>query len=153
MSVKIRETLEAWGHSTAQGAGGDSWCCDTLQQGGELNQDPHVQESKTSHHAILPPVNISSGVAAVWMFVSRHGYLDRAMRERDAQLEAQRQAHTEQLQRSEEQMVKLQEDSEVMAAQARRAQKDHEEALEQRDDTIHRWGTSCMREESTLDSS
>ncbi|XP_029934517.1 coiled-coil domain-containing protein 57 isoform X2 [Myripristis murdjan] len=83
--------------------------------------------------------------------IKKHEYLDRAMRERDAQLEAQRQAHTEQLQRSEEQMVKLQEDSEVMAAQARRAQKDHEEALEQRDDTIHRLRTELETTRASWD--
>uniref|UniRef100_UPI003AAEFF66 coiled-coil domain-containing protein 57 n=1 Tax=Centroberyx gerrardi TaxID=166262 RepID=UPI003AAEFF66 len=73
--------------------------------------------------------------------IKKHEDLDRALRERDARLEAQRQAHTQQLQKAEKHMVKLQEDMEVMAAQARRAQKDQREAVEQRDKTVQRLHT------------
>lgn len=59
----------------------------------------------------------------------------RALRESNAQLEAQCQAHTEQLQKAEKHVVKLQEDMEVLAAQAR---EDQQEAMKQKDETIQR---------------
>ncbi|XP_039990755.1 coiled-coil domain-containing protein 57 isoform X3 [Xiphias gladius] len=59
-----------------------------------------------------------------------------ALRECDAQLEAQRQAHTEQLQKAEKHIVELQENMEVLAAQVHCIQRDHQEAMEQKDETI-----------------
>ncbi len=56
----------------------------------------------------------------------------------DAQLETQCQAHTEQLLKAEEHIVKLQENVEVLTAQACCIQKDHQEAVEQKDETIQR---------------
>ncbi|XP_071391732.1 coiled-coil domain-containing protein 57 [Centroberyx affinis] len=70
--------------------------------------------------------------------IKKHEDLDRALRERDARLEAQRRAHTQQLQQAEKHMAKLQEEREVAAARARRAQRDQREALEQRDETVQR---------------
>ncbi|KAM4623899.1 coiled-coil domain-containing protein 57 isoform 3-T4 [Polymixia lowei] len=70
--------------------------------------------------------------------IKKHKDLDRALRECQAQLEAQRQAHTEQLQKAEKHIVRLQEDMDKMAAQTRRTQRDHGETLAQRDERIER---------------
>ncbi|XP_070783698.1 coiled-coil domain-containing protein 57 [Enoplosus armatus] len=60
----------------------------------------------------------------------------RALKECDAQLEDQCRAHAEQLHRAEKHIVKLQENMDVLAAQAHCKQQDHQEAMEQKDETI-----------------
>ncbi|XP_022621733.1 coiled-coil domain-containing protein 57-like [Seriola dumerili] len=64
-----------------------------------------------------------------------------ALKECDTQQEAQRQAHTEQLQKAEKHIVKLQENVEALTAQIRRIQDDQQEAVEQKDETIQRLRT------------
>ncbi|XP_075948860.1 coiled-coil domain-containing protein 57 [Anarhichas minor] len=64
-----------------------------------------------------------------------------ALKECGAQLEAQRQAHTERLQKAEEHIVKLQAEVEVLAAQLRCRQKEQQEAMQQKDETIQRLRT------------
>ncbi|XP_054610087.1 coiled-coil domain-containing protein 57 isoform X2 [Dunckerocampus dactyliophorus] len=61
-----------------------------------------------------------------------------ALKEKEKQLDARCQAHTEQLQKAEERLVKLQEDMEVTSARAHSAQKDMQMALDEKDDTIRR---------------
>lgn len=62
----------------------------------------------------------------------------RALKECDAQREAQCLAHTEQLQKTEKHIVKLQGDVEDLAAQLRCTQQDKQKAMEQKDETIQR---------------
>ncbi|KAM6899166.1 coiled-coil domain-containing protein 57 [Lycodopsis pacificus] len=64
-----------------------------------------------------------------------------ALKECGAQLEAQCQAHTERLQKAEEHIVKLQGEVEVLAAQLRCRQKEQQEAMQQKDETIQRLRT------------
>ncbi|XP_038591729.1 coiled-coil domain-containing protein 57 isoform X3 [Micropterus salmoides] len=59
-----------------------------------------------------------------------------ALKEYDLHLEAQCQGHTEQLQKAEKQIVILQENMEVLAAQTRSKEEDQQEAMEQKDETI-----------------
>ncbi|XP_070847253.1 coiled-coil domain-containing protein 57 [Chaetodon trifascialis] len=62
-----------------------------------------------------------------------------ALKEYNAQLETQCQAHSEQQQKAEKHIVKLQEDMEVLAAQAHCIQEDQQKAMEQKDETIQRF--------------
>ncbi|XP_038591731.1 coiled-coil domain-containing protein 57 isoform X5 [Micropterus salmoides] len=62
-----------------------------------------------------------------------------ALKEYDLHLEAQCQGHTEQLQKAEKQIVILQENMEVLAAQTRSKEEDQQEAMEQKDETIQRY--------------
>ncbi|XP_056153483.1 coiled-coil domain-containing protein 57 [Lampris incognitus] len=78
--------------------------------------------------------------------IKKHEDLDRALRQRDAQLMAQRQAKTKQLQKAEKDMAKLQECADLMAAQTRKIQKDHQEELTHRDERIERL---CREVETT----
>ncbi|KAM7382220.1 hypothetical protein PAMA_012875 [Pampus argenteus] len=65
----------------------------------------------------------------------------RSLKECEGQLEVQQQVHTQQLQRAEKHIVKLQEDMEVLSAQAHCVHKDQQEAMEQKDETIQRLRT------------
>ncbi|XP_028263771.1 coiled-coil domain-containing protein 57 [Parambassis ranga] len=65
----------------------------------------------------------------------------RTLKKRDAQLQAQRQAHTEQLQKADKHIVKLQEKMEAVTAQARCTQEAQQEALKQKDESIQRLHT------------
>ncbi|XP_034564723.1 coiled-coil domain-containing protein 57 [Notolabrus celidotus] len=69
----------------------------------------------------------------------------RALRDCETQLEAQRQAHTDQLQKAEKHIVKLQEDMKVQTSQGRQAQRDQQRAMEQKDETIIRHHTEVER--------
>ncbi|XP_023274753.1 coiled-coil domain-containing protein 57 isoform X1 [Seriola lalandi dorsalis] len=69
-----------------------------------------------------------------------------ALKECDTHREAQRQAHTEQLQKAEKHIVELQENVEALTAQIRRIQDDQQEAVEQKDETIQRL---CTEVETT----
>lgn len=62
----------------------------------------------------------------------------RALKKRDAQLEAERQGHTEQLQKADKHIVKLQEKMEALTAQAHCTQEAQQEALKQKDESIQR---------------
>ncbi|CAK6981214.1 LOW QUALITY PROTEIN: coiled-coil domain-containing protein 57 [Scomber scombrus] len=73
--------------------------------------------------------------------IKRYEDVVQALKKCDGQLEAQRQAHTEQLQRAEKHIVKLQENMEVLSAQAHSVQKDQKEAVEQKDRIIQRLRT------------
>ncbi|XP_070708397.1 coiled-coil domain-containing protein 57 [Pempheris klunzingeri] len=69
-----------------------------------------------------------------------------ALRRGDMQLEAQCQAHTEQLQRAEKHIVKLQENMEALAAQAHHVQGAQQKAMQHKDETIQRL---CTEVETT----
>ncbi|XP_071318725.1 coiled-coil domain-containing protein 57 isoform X2 [Trachinotus anak] len=73
--------------------------------------------------------------------IKRHEHAVQALKVCDAQLEAQRQAHTVQLQKAERHIAKLQENTEALAAQIRRIQEDQQQAVEQKDETIQRLHT------------
>ncbi|KAM7371281.1 hypothetical protein PAMP_010766 [Pampus punctatissimus] len=73
--------------------------------------------------------------------MKKHEDVVQALKECEGQLEAQQQVHTDQLQRAEKHIVKLQEDMEVLSAQAHSVQKDQQEAMEQKDETIQRLRT------------
>ncbi|XP_034414191.1 coiled-coil domain-containing protein 57 isoform X2 [Cyclopterus lumpus] len=62
----------------------------------------------------------------------------RALKERDAQLEARRRTRIERLQTAEKNSARLQGEVEVLAAQLRSAQKEQQEAMQRRDETIQR---------------
>ncbi|XP_040923345.1 coiled-coil domain-containing protein 57 isoform X2 [Toxotes jaculatrix] len=78
--------------------------------------------------------------------IKKYENLVQALKECDGQLEAQCQAHTKQLQKAEKHIVKLQEKVEVLAAQLRCTQKDQQEAMAQKDETIQRL---CTEVETT----
>ncbi|KAM9837409.1 LOW QUALITY PROTEIN: coiled-coil domain-containing protein 57 [Aulostomus maculatus] len=67
-----------------------------------------------------------------------------ALKECKRQLEAQRQAHTEQLQRAEKHMDKLQDDMDDLSAQARSAQQDQQEVMKRKDEIILRLRTDVQ---------
>ncbi|KAM6964625.1 coiled-coil domain-containing protein 57 [Tautogolabrus adspersus] len=69
----------------------------------------------------------------------------RSLKECKAQLEVQRQAHTEQLQTAEKHIIKQQEDMEVQASQAHIIQRDQQEAMKQKDETIYRLRTEVEK--------
>ncbi|XP_067432233.1 coiled-coil domain-containing protein 57 isoform X2 [Thunnus thynnus] len=71
--------------------------------------------------------------------IKKYDNVVQALKECDGQMMAQHQAHTEQLQRAEKHIVKLQEDMEVLSAQAHSVQKDQQEAMGQKDDKIQRY--------------
>ncbi|XP_046888956.1 coiled-coil domain-containing protein 57 isoform X2 [Hypomesus transpacificus] len=71
----------------------------------------------------------------------KHEDLDRAVREREAQLEALRGAHSSQLGLVETQSSQLQSQLDAMAAHTRRAQREQAEALAHRDKQIERLHT------------
>ncbi|XP_044033494.1 coiled-coil domain-containing protein 57 isoform X2 [Siniperca chuatsi] len=68
--------------------------------------------------------------------INKYEDVVRALKECDAQLEAQFHANTEQMQKAEKHIVKLQENMEVLAAQARCKQEDQQKAMVQKDETI-----------------
>ncbi|XP_020495924.2 coiled-coil domain-containing protein 57 isoform X1 [Labrus bergylta] len=69
----------------------------------------------------------------------------RALKECKAQLEVQRQGHTEELQTAEKHIIKQQEDMEVQASQAHIIQRDQQEAVKQKDETIYRLHTEVEK--------
>ncbi|XP_054457861.1 coiled-coil domain-containing protein 57 [Anoplopoma fimbria] len=73
--------------------------------------------------------------------ITKYEELVQALKECDAQLEVQHQAHTERLQAAEKHIVKLQGEVEVLAAQLRCIQKKQQEAVQQKDETIQRLRT------------
>uniref|UniRef100_UPI0037E78F7E coiled-coil domain-containing protein 57 n=1 Tax=Semicossyphus pulcher TaxID=241346 RepID=UPI0037E78F7E len=83
--------------------------------------------------------------------MKRYEDVIRALKEGEAQLEAQRRSHTEQLQKAEKHIIKLQEDVEAQAAQARCVQRDQQEAMKEKDETIHRLRTEVERIRSGWD--
>ncbi|KAF7644680.1 hypothetical protein LDENG_00217740 [Lucifuga dentata] len=80
-----------------------------------------------------------------------HKDLEQALRERDQRLEAQQYVHTEQLQKAEEHIVKLQKDMEILAAHAQQAQKDKQDELDQRNKMIQKLCTEVKTSHSGLD--
>ncbi len=62
----------------------------------------------------------------------------RALKEYDVQQEVQYQAHAELLQRTERRLAKLQEKTNVLAARVHGMQKDQQEAMGRKDETIRR---------------
>ncbi|XP_074518583.1 coiled-coil domain-containing protein 57 isoform X2 [Halichoeres trimaculatus] len=77
--------------------------------------------------------------------------VSQALRGCEAQLEAQRQAHTEQLQKTEKHIVKLQEDLEIQTLQARQVQREQQQALEHKDQKIHRHHSEVERLQTSWD--
>ncbi|XP_032358744.1 coiled-coil domain-containing protein 57 isoform X2 [Etheostoma spectabile] len=71
--------------------------------------------------------------------IKKYEGVARALKECDAQLEAQYQTHMEQLQKAEKHIVKLQGNVKVLAAQVCRIQKNHQEALQKKDETTQRY--------------
>ncbi|XP_031179865.1 coiled-coil domain-containing protein 57 isoform X3 [Sander lucioperca] len=71
--------------------------------------------------------------------IKKYEGVARALKECDAQLEAQCQTHIEQLQKAEKHIVKLQGNVKVLAAQVCCIQKNHQEALKKKDETIQRY--------------
>ncbi|XP_078136048.1 coiled-coil domain-containing protein 57 isoform X4 [Sander vitreus] len=71
--------------------------------------------------------------------IKKYEGVARALKECDAQLEAQCQTHIEQLQKAEKHIVKLQGKVKVLAAQVCCIQKNHQEALKKKDETIQRY--------------
>ncbi|XP_041672487.1 coiled-coil domain-containing protein 57 isoform X2 [Cheilinus undulatus] len=69
----------------------------------------------------------------------------RALRKYETQLQAQRQAYTEQLQTAEKRIIKLQEDGKIQASKLISAQRDQQEEMKHRDETIHRLRTEVDR--------
>ncbi|XP_008277554.1 coiled-coil domain-containing protein 57 [Stegastes partitus] len=61
-----------------------------------------------------------------------------SLEKRNAQLELQHQANLKQLRKTEKQIIKLQKNIDVLAAQARCVQEDQQKAMEQKDETIQR---------------
>ncbi|CAJ1080580.1 coiled-coil domain-containing protein 57 [Xyrichtys novacula] len=74
-----------------------------------------------------------------------------ALKDGEAQLVAQRQAHTEQLQKTEKHIIKLQEDMEGQASQARQVQRDQQETIELKNQMIHRHHTEVERLRTSWD--
>lgn len=74
----------------------------------------------------------------MWLFLSRCEDAVQALKRCDMQREAERQAHTQQLQKAEKHIVKLQEKAQVLTAQIRHMQDDQREAVEQKEKTIQR---------------
>ncbi|KAG7239766.1 hypothetical protein INR49_028353 [Caranx melampygus] len=64
-----------------------------------------------------------------------------ALKRCDMQREAERQAHTQQLQKAEKHIIKLQEKVQVLTAQIHHMQEDQREAVEQKEKTIQRLRT------------
>nr|XP_020464604.1 coiled-coil domain-containing protein 57-like isoform X2 [Monopterus albus] len=73
--------------------------------------------------------------------IQKYEHAVQALKECEAQLEAQRQAHTEQLQKADKHIVEIQENMEVLAAQTHCKHAEHQKAMEQKDETIHRLHT------------
>ncbi|XP_039644225.1 coiled-coil domain-containing protein 57 isoform X5 [Perca fluviatilis] len=71
--------------------------------------------------------------------IKKYEGVARALKECDAQLEAQCQTHIEQLQKAEKRIVKLHGNVKVLAAQVCCIQKNHQEALKKKDETIQRY--------------
>ncbi|XP_023120597.2 coiled-coil domain-containing protein 57 isoform X2 [Amphiprion ocellaris] len=70
--------------------------------------------------------------------IKKHEDVVLALKNRDAQLEVQHQAHLEQLHKSEKKIIKLQKNIDVLTAQARVLEEDQQKVMEQKDKTIQR---------------
>uniref|UniRef100_A0A8C7TJK7 Coiled-coil domain containing 57 n=1 Tax=Oncorhynchus mykiss TaxID=8022 RepID=A0A8C7TJK7_ONCMY len=72
------------------------------------------------------------------VYNKKHEQLDRGVREREAQLDALKDAHREQLRQAETHSGQLQSKLEAMATHTHRTQRDHEDTLRERDQQIDR---------------
>jgi len=70
--------------------------------------------------------------------VDRYEEAVRALKERDAQLEARRRTHRERLQTAEKNSARLQGEVQALAAQLRGVQEELQESTQRREDTIQR---------------
>ncbi|XP_067365262.1 coiled-coil domain-containing protein 57 isoform X4 [Channa argus] len=82
---------------------------------------------------------------------NRYEHLARAQMKYDAQLEAQHQSDTRELQKAEEHIAKLHKSMEVLAAQVCRLQEDQHEAMKKKDETIQRLRTEVETIQSGWD--
>lgn len=82
--------------------------------------------------------NYISQYLTEWLFPSRYENVVEALQKCEAQLETQHQAHTEQLQKAEKRIDRIQENVDVLTARVRCLQKDQQEAMEQKKETIVR---------------
>ncbi|XP_067365261.1 coiled-coil domain-containing protein 57 isoform X3 [Channa argus] len=85
---------------------------------------------------------------------NRYEHLARAQMKYDAQLEAQHQSDTRELQKAEEHIAKLHKSMEVLAAQVCRLQEDQHEAMKKKDETIQRYKqqlSSGLKREKALE--
>ncbi|XP_018529876.1 coiled-coil domain-containing protein 57 isoform X3 [Lates calcarifer] len=73
--------------------------------------------------------------------IKKYENVVKALKQCDAQLEAQHQAHTEQLRKAEKRIVRLQKHMKVLDAQVRHIQEDQEDAMKKKDETIQRLRT------------
>ncbi|XP_024243844.2 coiled-coil domain-containing protein 57 isoform X1 [Oncorhynchus tshawytscha] len=72
------------------------------------------------------------------VYNKKHEQLDRGVREREAQLDALKDAHREQLRQAETHSGQLQSKLEAMATHTHRTQRDHDDTLRERDQQIDR---------------
>uniref|UniRef100_A0AAZ3PUE1 Coiled-coil domain-containing protein 57 n=1 Tax=Oncorhynchus tshawytscha TaxID=74940 RepID=A0AAZ3PUE1_ONCTS len=73
------------------------------------------------------------------VYNKKHEQLDRGVREREAQLDALKDAHREQLRQAETHSGQLQSKLEAMATHTHRTQRDHDDTLRERDQQIDRY--------------
>uniref|UniRef100_A0A673WXS0 Coiled-coil domain containing 57 n=1 Tax=Salmo trutta TaxID=8032 RepID=A0A673WXS0_SALTR len=120
-------------HSQAQ-----AQAVEALKASEDLCQHTHTQ-LQHRHWEIkdITAVKDSNGESFI-VFIYRHEQMDRGVREREAQLDALREAHREQLRQAETHTGQLQSKLDAMATHTHRTQRDHEETLRERDQQIDR---------------